>query len=402
MSNPNTALVKSNHEKMKDLVRSDKFKDEMAQVATRHLPPDRLARIMLSAATRNPKIMECTPTSILQCGMACSQFGIEPDGRHAHLVPYGNQCTLIIDYKGLITLARRNGAKSIAAECIYSGDEFTYYRDESGVHFRHVPKFGTDRGDIIGAYAQFAIDGEMDIEVMDIDEIESTRRKSRSPDSGPWREQFGEMAKKTVLRRGSKRWPIAPQVQDLLDIDGEFDPMELPPPQKSGSIAPPFTPAGTITEGEPSDQGGEPEGEPQQEPAQPPQTEAPKRRGRPPGSPNRAAQPAQVVEAETTQVPATPAPAAPAATKPIGPVSFQSRKAAAPEPAKPPKSEIRKQAEKFITDNNLDFAELVKMGAEVPLWDDGAFGTVEDLTDEAATHIVNSQEAILLAFTGPQ
>lgn len=193
---------------------------ELGRVATKYLTADRLARLVLSACNRVPKLLECTPQSVLQCAITCSQYGVEPDGRHAHLIPYGAQCTLIVDWKGLVALGRRGGVEDIVPDTICENDEFVYYRDEAGTHFKHVPKFG-NRGSIIGAYSTAKIDGKFDVEVMTVDEIEGIRKRSRAGNSGPWQTDFGEMCKKTAIRRHSKRWPLAPEIAEAFNADDD-------------------------------------------------------------------------------------------------------------------------------------------------------------------------------------
>ena len=56
---------------------------------------------------------------MLKCLMDLSAMGLEPDGRRAHPSPAKGQCTLIIDYKGLVELIRRSGdVVSIRAETV--------------------------------------------------------------------------------------------------------------------------------------------------------------------------------------------------------------------------------------------------------------------------------------------
>ena len=91
----------------------------------KHLTPDRMARVTLTAIIKTPALMNCTPESLLQAMMLCSQAGLEPDGRLAHLIPYGNVVTVIFDYKGLVTLALRNGAKAVYGDKVCETDTFT-------------------------------------------------------------------------------------------------------------------------------------------------------------------------------------------------------------------------------------------------------------------------------------
>ena len=52
-------------------------------------------------------------------------------------------------------------------------------------------------------------------------EIESVRKRSRSGESGPWKTDWSEMAKKTVFRRCSKWLPMSPELADALDRDDD-------------------------------------------------------------------------------------------------------------------------------------------------------------------------------------
>jgi recombination protein RecT len=218
--NATTAIATKPTNDVRALLAKPETIKELGRVATKHLTADRLARLVLSACNRVPKLLDCTPQSVLTCALTCSQYGVEPDGRHAHLIPYGNTCTLIIDWKGLVALGRRAGVEGIVADTICASDEFTYFRDEAGTHFKHVPKFG-DRGEIIGAYSTARIDGQFDVEVMTRDEIEGIRKRSKAGGSGPWVTDFGEMAKKTAIRRHSKRWPLSEDVAGAFTADDD-------------------------------------------------------------------------------------------------------------------------------------------------------------------------------------
>ena len=94
---------------VKGWIESTAFRDQVARALPKHLTPDRFLRVALTALLKTPKLATCTPESVTQCLLSCSQMGLEPDGRRAHLIPYGNACTLIIDYKGIVELAMRSG-----------------------------------------------------------------------------------------------------------------------------------------------------------------------------------------------------------------------------------------------------------------------------------------------------
>lgn len=207
---------------VRDLICGDKFKAAMAAVLPKHLTADRMARVAIAAMTRTPKLAECDPTSLMQCMMSLSQLGLEPDGRRAHLIPYGKVCTLIIDYKGLVELASRSGAVSnIHADVVCENDVFEYDR---GALTKHLIDFRKPRGAVFATYAIARFkDGGEKCEVMTRDEVESIRKRSKAGTSGPWVTDWNEMAKKTVFRRLSKWLPLSPEFRDALEIDDQHE-----------------------------------------------------------------------------------------------------------------------------------------------------------------------------------
>lgn len=209
---------------IRSLISGEEFKAQIAMALPKHITPDRFIRVALTAMQRTPKLLECTQASLFQSLLTCSQLGIEPDGRMAHLIPYGNVCQLIIDYKGLSALAMRSGEiLPPHADVVCENDVFEYDRGEVK---RHSIDFRKPRGK---AYAVYAIvrykDGGEKAECMSIDEVEAIRKRSKASGSGPWVTDFNEMAKKTVFRRLSKWLPLSPEFRDALeaDADGAID-----------------------------------------------------------------------------------------------------------------------------------------------------------------------------------
>lgn len=162
--------------------------------------------------------------------MKCAELGIEPDGRRAYLIPYKNDIQLIIDYKGIAELAMRSGMISnIHADKVCENDEFEY---NIGEITKHRIDFRKPRGE---AYAYYAIvtfkDGTKKCEVMSKDEVDAIRKRSKSPNNGPWVTDYDEMAKKTVFKRLSKWLPLSPELQKGIDIDNEEYEMPKQPQQ---------------------------------------------------------------------------------------------------------------------------------------------------------------------------
>lgn len=203
---------------LKDLIQSDRFKAEIAASLPRHLKPDRFARIAVTAVTRTPKLLDCTRESLFRCLLDLSAAGLEPDGRHAHLVPYGKDCTLILDYKGIVRLIRQSGEISVIhADVVHENDDFEFSHGTGG-RLVHRPKMDGDRGKPKCVYSYCRMkDGSEDFDVMTVEDVEKIRKLSKAGNSGPWKDHWGEMAKKTVIRRHSKMLPLAFETVEAIE-----------------------------------------------------------------------------------------------------------------------------------------------------------------------------------------
>lgn len=181
------------------------------------LTPERFTRMALSAISNNPALADCTPKSFLGAMMTAAQLGVEPNTAlgQAYLIPYRNhgilECQFQLGYKGLIDLAYRSGDVSIIqAQTVYENDVFEY---ELGLEpkLRHVPAT-KNRGKAICYYGMFRTkDGGFGFEVMSVEDIRAHAEKyskAYSSNSSPWKSNFDEMAKKTVLKRVLKYAPL--------------------------------------------------------------------------------------------------------------------------------------------------------------------------------------------------
>jgi len=208
---------------LKALISGDKMKAQFAAALPAHLTADRFCRVAITALTRTPKLQECTQQSLFKCLLDLSAMGLEPDGRRAHLIPYGKECTLIVDWKGLVELAKRSGEVATwKAETVKEHDEFEWINGD----IRHSVNWRQDRGKLQCVYSIVkTASGDIDTEVMTLEEVKAIQSRSKAGNSGPWKTDFEEMAKKTVLRRHSKRLNLSPEFQTALEKDWD----SLPP-----------------------------------------------------------------------------------------------------------------------------------------------------------------------------
>ena len=231
---------------LRSIITSDKMKQQFAAALPQHLTPDRFCRIALTALTRTPKLADCTQESLMRCLLDLSAHGIEPDGRRAHLIPYGNQCTLILDWKGLAELAMRSGIiAKLHADIVCENDVFEY---NLGEVVQHKIDFKAPRGEMYAAYAMAVTkDGPVFVAVLNKEEIDGIRRRSKSGSSGPWQTDYNEMAKKTAFRRLAKWLPLSAEFRDAVDKDDDVV-IERDVTPKTAARAMPLDPFASLPE----------------------------------------------------------------------------------------------------------------------------------------------------------
>lgn len=212
---------------IKQLLNSDSMRAQIAAALPQHMKAERMIRVATTAMLRTPKLAECDQASFFKALLDLSAWGLEPDGRRAHLIPFRNnkrnitECQLILDYKGLVELARRSGeVATIHADVVCKNDEFSYAFG-SEQHLKHRPNM-EDRGQVLGAYAHVRLkDGTEQFEVLSKGEIDGIKKRSRSGNDGPWVTDYNEMAKKTAFRRLSKWLPISAEMADAFEADAD-------------------------------------------------------------------------------------------------------------------------------------------------------------------------------------
>ena len=174
---------------LEGILQSPRAGEQFAKALPEHLTPDRFVRVALTCVRKNPKLKECTQESVFNALLNLSAMGLEPDGRRAHLIPYGRECTLIVDYKGLVELVRRSGdVAEIHTDVVCAGDIFEHNK---GRIERHTFDLQEKRGEPYAAYAEvtFKGGGEQAV-IMSFDEIEAIRKASRGANQSPWRDHL--------------------------------------------------------------------------------------------------------------------------------------------------------------------------------------------------------------------
>lgn len=206
--------------------RREDIKNHIQAVIGKEFPKERFAKMALIALSKNEKLAQAPWALLLLELVSCARMGLIPDGNEATITTFWNkkkginQPQLMPMIQGLMKIAERSEkVKSIAAHLVYSNEVFWIKRDYEGMKFEHESCLTGDRGDCIGVYAvAYMRDAPTEIEFMNKDEVEVVRAKAIS---GAWGAFWGEMAKKTAMRRLIKRLPKTHHLDDAIEIDNK-------------------------------------------------------------------------------------------------------------------------------------------------------------------------------------
>lgn len=145
-----------------------------------------------------------------------------------YVIPYKNDLSLQISYKGLLEIAYRAGVYNVIVNLVYEGDEFDFYYSNKN-YFKHKPNFKSKNPTFYYATCKvFKKDETDDLmlsvasheEMIDFKKRFSKKNKDGSPSI--WDLNFDEMAKKTVLKRLLKFCPKT-NLNTLQDIEEESE-----------------------------------------------------------------------------------------------------------------------------------------------------------------------------------
>ena len=152
--------------------------------------------------------------------IAAIGISLNPAKRQAYLVPRDGRICLDISYMGLMDLAMATGSIRWAqAELVYAADSFALNGFDRPPTHAYNP-FAKDRGDVVGCYVVVkTADGDYLTTCMSREDIDGIMNRSQSVKSGkssPWKTDYGEMAKKTVVKRAYKYWPKTERLEQAI------------------------------------------------------------------------------------------------------------------------------------------------------------------------------------------
>lgn len=193
-----------------------------------HVSVDKFVRVTLTAVQTNPQLLEADRRTLFAAATKAAQMGLLPDGREGAIVTFKNQAQWMPMVAGIMKLVRNSGEISTwSVQAVYENDNFDFCLGDEE-HITHKPALA-NRGKLIAVYSIVTMkDGEKSREVMSVEDVNQIRARSRSGQSGPWVSDFAEMAKKTVVRRHSKRLPLSTDIDGMIKEDDELFMPEQP------------------------------------------------------------------------------------------------------------------------------------------------------------------------------
>ena len=203
------------------------------EIASGGLPKDfnkaRFVQNCMALINSNQDFNKFPPQAIIGNLIKAAYLSLDFYNKEVWLIPYGGQLDFSISGKGMKKLAKQHSTRPIRdiyAKVIRQGDELveTVVNGEPSINFK--PKMLND-GEIIGAFAVclFA-DGGMQYEILTKNEIDTIRRKSKAANSPAWKDFYGEMARKSAMKRLCKNIDIEfdnPNQRDAYDSDMALD-----------------------------------------------------------------------------------------------------------------------------------------------------------------------------------
>lgn len=208
-----------------------KMESEIIRALPKHMSIDRFCRIVATEIRRNPKLLQVVqdaPITLWSAILLAAQLGLDltPSLGQGYIIPYYNgktqktEAQFQVGYRGLVDLVRRSGEiESIMCEVVYENDSLDMKLGPDMV-FEHKPYLDGEPGKprLFYVIAKFR-SGGFHLEWMTLSQIEKIRARSKSGDSGPWKTDYEEMAKKTVIKRACKKLPLSTDIQRLVAQD---------------------------------------------------------------------------------------------------------------------------------------------------------------------------------------
>jgi recombination protein RecT len=196
----------------------------------------------IQSINRSEQLQKCSKESLQQAVLNISNVGLtlNPAAKEAYLIPRWSSLTRSMEaslepsYIGLVKLLTDTGSvKAMVCQLVYEGDKFEIDLANNINPVSHKPELTKKSKTIVGVYALATLsDNTRQVEWMELSEVEDIRERSETYKafkaqkikSCTWASDFGEMMRKTVIKRIYKYLPRSEKAAFLdkaIDLDNE-------------------------------------------------------------------------------------------------------------------------------------------------------------------------------------
>lgn len=166
---------------------------------------------LTTAIQKNPSLLDCSDASLLSAAMMCASYGMVPNTPlgEAWIIPYSNhghlEASFQMGYQGTLKLIYETPyVAKVDARVVREGDEFKY-KYGTDEYLEHTPVGGSTDGEgkkraVTHVYGMVYLkSGAVKFEVLDVPQVEERRKRSKTPNRGPWVTDWEKMAMRTAL-----------------------------------------------------------------------------------------------------------------------------------------------------------------------------------------------------------
>lgn len=196
----------------------------------------------IQSINKSVQLQKCSRESLMQAVLNVSNVGLtlNPAAKEAYLIPRwssltkSNEASLEPSYIGLVKLLTDTGSvKAMVCQLVHASDTFEIDLANNTSPVIHKPNLSNRQKEIIGVYALATLsDGTRQVEWMELSEVEDIRERSETYkafkagkiQSCTWASDFGEMMRKTVIKRIYKYLPRTEKAAFLdraVDLDND-------------------------------------------------------------------------------------------------------------------------------------------------------------------------------------
>ena len=204
--------------------------DGITDALPKNFNKPRFVQNALALVNKKPELVKDFGQAQVMAGLLRgAMLGLDFFNNECYLVSYQKTLNYQTSYTGQVKLIKKyalNPVKNVYAELVREGDVFEtgIEKNQKYVTFKPLP---FNNKDFLGAFAVCEYEnGDILVEVMNMDELNAVRNVSKMANSGAWAKFPGEMYKKCVIRRLCKKIEIDfenPEQKQLFEADTDIE-----------------------------------------------------------------------------------------------------------------------------------------------------------------------------------